>query len=132
MFKIRFRKVERKVDLDEMARVGSFDKFDIFVRTNDSGKIPHFHIVDSNTMGDNFHSCVKILSPEYFVHEGKEDKLNSDQRKDLVKFLSKNSDEIEPFNKFSNWLILVFMWNKNNSDVKVNPTIDMPDYTKLK
>ena len=37
----------------EMARVGDMDnKLAIYIRSNDPGNIPHFHIVDQATLGD--------------------------------------------------------------------------------
>ena len=64
----------------EMARVGDMDsKLAIYIRSNDPGNIPHFHIVDQVTMGDKFHTCIKIETAEYFHHTGKEDILNAVQ-----------------------------------------------------
>ena len=54
----------------EMAQIGTFNKYTIIVWTNDSGNIPHFHIVDSSTRGEEFHTCIKIEKPEYFHHSG--------------------------------------------------------------
>ena len=64
--------------LTEMAAIGNINsKLCIYVRMNDPGKIPHFHIVDQSTLGLVFHTCVKIKVAEYFHHTGKEDVLNS-------------------------------------------------------
>ena len=44
----------------EMAQIGNINKtLVIYVRSNDPGNIPHFHIVDKTTLGDKFHTCIK-------------------------------------------------------------------------
>lgn len=111
----------------EMAQIGTFNKYTIIVWTNDSGNIPHFHIVDSSTRGEEFHTCIKIEKPEYFHHTGKEDVLNSKERKQLLDFLN-YSNELG----VSNWRYLLLSWNTNNSTKKVNMNIQMPDYTNIK
>ena len=114
--------------LMEMANIGSIDnKLVAIIRMNDPGNIPHFHIVDKATLGRNFHTCIKIETPEYFHHEGKEDVLNSKQRKNLNDFL-KNKNELG----VTNWKYLVTTWNINNSNKNVDKDIIQPDYTKLK
>ena len=73
--------------LMEMASIGDLDnKLTIIIRMNDPGNIPHFHIVDKQTLGNKFHTCIKIETAEYFHHTGKEDVLNSKQRKLLVNY----------------------------------------------
>lgn len=114
--------------LIEMANIGSIDnKLVAIIRMNDPGNIPHFHIVDKATLGRDFHTCIKIEAPEYFHHEGKEDVLNSKQRKNLNDFL-KNKNELG----VTNWRYLVTTWNINNSNKNVDKDIVQPDYTKLK
>jgi hypothetical protein len=111
----------------EMAQIGTFNKYTIIVWTNDSVNIPHFHIVDSSTRGEEFHTCIKIEKAEYFHHSGKEGVLNSKQRKSLVDFLKKHFDE-----DTSNWEYLIMTWNANNSNMKLSKKIQMPDYTNIK
>lgn len=114
--------------LMEMASIGDIDsKLTIIIRMNDPGNIPHFHIVDKTTLGSKFHTCIKIETAEYFHHTGKEDTLNSKQRKMLVNYLSSKNRRGD-----LNWEYLVTTWNYNNSSVLVDENIPMPDYTKLK
>lgn len=114
--------------LMEMANIGSIDNMLVaIIRMNDPGNIPHFHIVDKATLGRDFHTCVKIETPEYFHHEGKEGVLNSKQRKNLNDFL-KNKNDLG----VTNWKYLVTTWNINNSNKNVDKDIEQPDYTKLK
>ena len=112
----------------EMAQIGGIDNNLVaYVRSNDPGNIPHFHIVDKSTLGSKFHTCVKIESPEYFHHTGKEGVLNSKQRKSLVNFLN----SLTPL-EISHWEFLLLTWNTNNSNKKLRMDLPMPDYTKLK
>lgn len=112
----------------EMAQIGNINKtLVIYVRSNDPGNIPHFHIVDKTTLGNKFHTCIKIETSEYFHHTGKEDVLNSKERKQLLDFLN-YSNELG----VSNWRYLLLSWNTNNSTKKVNMNIQMPDYTNIK
>ena len=111
----------------EMATIGNMDNtLCIIIRMNYAGNIPHFHIMDRSTLGSKFHTCIKIETPEYFHHTGKEDILNSKQRKSLVEFLKSSH------RKGTKWEMLVDLWNINNSTMIVDDNIDMPDYTKLK
>lgn len=112
-----------------MARVGFIaDEYEVYIHTDDPGNIPHFNIWDAETRGQKFHTCIRIESPEYFHHTGKEDYLNSSMRKELVRFL-KSKSKNKRFS--SNWEYLVSMWNDNNSKMNVPEDIPMPDYTKL-
>ena len=112
----------------EMATIGNMDNtLCIIIRMNDAGNIPHFHIMDRSTLGSKFHTCIKIETPEYFHHTGKEDILNSKQRKSLVDFLKNTFDE-----DTSNWEYLIMTWNANNSNKKLSKKMPMPDYTNIK
>lgn len=119
----------RESMLLEMARVGFIDdEYEVYIHTDDPGNIPHFHIWDAETRGQKFHTCIRIESPEYFHHTGKEAYLNSSMRKELVSFL-KSKSKNKRFS--SNWEYLVSMWNDNNSKINVPEDITMPYYTKL-
>ena len=119
----------RESMLLEMARVGFVDdKYEVYVHTDDPGNIPHFHMWDAETRGQKFHTCIKIESPEYFHHTGKEDVLNNRLKKDLIKFLNGKSKN----NRFStNWEYLLSMWNDNNSKRNVPEDIPIPNYLLL-
>ena len=111
----------------EMAKVGPLnDELVIYIWTNDGGNIPHFHIVDKATMGNEFHTCVKIMSAEYFHHTGKEDVLNSKQKKALMKFFTMSDKWGDNY-----WDIVLQEWNRNSSKIEVDRNLPTPDYTKL-
>ena len=111
----------------EMAKVGPLnDELVIYIWTNDGGNIPHFHIVDKATMGNEFHTCVKIMSAEYFHHTGKEDVLNSKQKKALMKFFTMSDKWGDNY-----WDIVLQEWNRNSSKIEVDRNLPTPNYTKL-
>lgn len=121
-------KILKEEQLFEMARIGKYETFDVYVHTDDSGKIPHFHIWDCSTRGQNFHTCIRIDEPKYFHHTGKEDVLKNKEIKKLIDFLQ-SKPKNGKFN--SNWELLVYMWNLNNSDVEISENSIMPNYMLL-
>ena len=125
---MKFKRLNEEL-LQEMARIGYLDGYEIYIDTDDSGNIPHFHIWDRSSKGEKFHTCIQIKEPEYFHHTGKEDTLNSKQKKDLYNLLQL------PYRKNINitlWQHLIMSWNDNNSNILVDENQEMPDYTKLK
>jgi hypothetical protein len=115
-----------------MARVGYIGELEVYVNTNDAGNIPHFRLRDSDDW-DKFHTCIKILSPEYFLHEGKEDILNSKQRKELQEFMESKVSVKRYTNKFqNNWELVCFLWDMNNSNISIPDNAEMPNYLELK
>lgn len=108
----------------ETARVGEIDdNYEIYVNTNDIGNIPHFHLRDKGTMGNEFHTCIEIQRNHYFHHNAKEDFLTIKMRKNLMKFLESNDEYGE-----TNWIVLIKEWNRNNPNAKVNISTQMPNY----
>lgn len=127
-----FKALQQLSELEEMATIGrTTDNYEIIVFTNDPGKIPHFHYRDASTRGSVFHTCIRLDKPDYFLHEGKTDKLNAKQKKELIKFLNANANKGKYFSG-TNWNYLVAMWNnENNSDVYIDEDTIMPDYKQL-
>lgn len=115
--------------LDEMARVGFVDDFEVIVYTDDPGNIPHVHIIDTATRGEKFSSCVKLEVAEYFPHGGKyKDKFNAKERKAFDKFMRSKPRN----NRYAtNYEYACAMWNDNNSKRNVDETREQLDYTKL-
>ena len=114
--------LERRELLDEMARVGYMGKkkeFEIYVRTDDPGRIPHFHVRDSSTQGKEFEACVELKTNRYFSHGKYNDKLNTSQRKQLAQFME-SPNEYFP----NNYMATIYAWNTNNSSEKVEPAKD--------
>lgn len=118
----------------EMARVGYFfrDKFEVYIHTDDPGNEPHFHVRDSATQRNEFHTCIKIKTNEYFHHTGKEDVLNSQMRKALVEFLQKEpAKKSKKIQFLTNWDKVLYEWNENNSSVEVDEDQLMPNYLSI-
>nr|DAZ19335.1 MAG TPA: hypothetical protein [Caudoviricetes sp.] len=118
-------------DITGMARAGfTKDNYEIYVNTDDGGNIPHFHYRLKSDL-NKFHTCIRLDSPEYFHHNGKEDVLNSSQKKNLQKFLSSSVTLSRYKGKFeNNFELLCFLWDINNSNVQSDDW-DLPDYTTL-
>lgn len=116
-------------DILGMARVGfTSDRFEIYVNTNDGGKIPHFHYRNA-TDWNKFHTCIRIDKAEYFIHDGKEDILNTRQLRNLYRFLKSDVVISRYKNKFkNNYELICFLWDLNNSDIQLPEDIQMPDY----
>lgn len=131
-FSFAFEDEDKEKVLNEMAHVGDINnELELWIRTNDPGHIPHFHIWDKNTDGNLFHTCLKLEIPEYFHHTGKEDVLNAHQRRDLMDFLKAEPKNSKFTNFKTNWEKVVFQWNENNSKHTVDDEMPMPDYSKI-
>lgn len=121
-------------NLLEMAKVGiTDDSYEVYIYSHDPGNIPHFHYVDSASLGKDrkkgFHTCIRIDSAEYFHHGDKTDMLSKKQKKELVKFLQAPSR-----NKRyrDHWEQVLSLWNDNSSTIEIDENLPMPDYNNLK
>ena len=124
--------IKEKQDIYGMARAGFIGELEVYVNTNDAGNIPHFHLRNSVNW-DKFHSCIRIDKAEYFLHEGKEDKLNSSQRKELQDFMKSKVSINKYADKFkNNWELVCFLWDINNSDISIPEELEMPNYLELR
>lgn len=136
-FEIETDSNAQKSDIEGMSRVGYLltqgKTLEIYVNTNDPGKIPHFHIRDKDNWGD-FHTCVRIDKAEYFKHGTKCDSLNMKEKKALQEFMygdNKHRLYDEYGNRLNNWQYICMMWDDNNSDVEIAEETIQPDYTQL-
>lgn len=119
-------------NIEGMSRVGYTSGLEIYVNTDDGGNLPHFHMRDK-TDWNKFHTCILIEQPKYFLHEGKENILNSKQRKELVEFMESQPSLTKYAGKFAtNWELICFLWDMNNSAVNISDDATMPDYRQLK
>lgn len=124
-------------DIFGMSRVGKIqadgDTYEIYVNTDDSGKIPHFHFRNA-TDWKKFHTCIMIEAAQYFLHGNKQDVLNSKQKKELQQFMqATTAANIYDSNgqRVNNWQYVCILWDGNNSDTMVSPNAQQPDYQKL-
>ena len=120
----------------EMARigfipVGSTNSVEVYVHTNDSGKIPHFHIRKyGNNNQFEWETCVKFDSAEYFIHGHYNDKIPD---KKIIKELDKMLRTVDKKDRNNRtfWQKAIDAWNDNNSDVELPLNLEQPDYTTL-
>lgn len=126
------RKFTPNVGIEGMSRIGFFPnetkEFEVYVNTDDDGKIPHFHVGDANDW-DRFDCSIRYDSPEYYPHEGSRSKLNTKQIKALIAFLNEQS---RYYKGYSIWQLAIYSWNSNNSGIQLLDDLEMPDYRKLK
>lgn len=125
------KRLVRQHDIFGMARIGYVTNLELYVNTDDGGMIPHFHLRDK-TDWDKFHTCIQIEQPKYFLHEGKEDTLNSKQKKELQSFMESPVTLKSYADKFeNNWELVCFLWDSNNSSKMISEDAVQPDYTQL-
>ena len=79
---------------------------------------------------NEFHTCIKFDSPKYYHHIGNEDILNKKQLDNLIIFLSSKPLNTKHFK--SNWELLLFIWNTQNKNIKIDDKLKMPNYNRLK
>lgn len=123
-------------DILEMARVGfipvgSNKTIEVYVHTDDPGKVPHFHVRKYGKDGRfDWETCIRYDSPEYFFHGKYKDKLPdrkiAKQLDTMLRTINTKSRSKSTF-----WEECVDEWNRNNSDVQLDINIDQPDYTQL-
>ena len=122
----------KQKQLNEMARVGIMNNiYDVIVYTDDRGYIPHVHIIDRTTKGEEFNCCVRLEVNRYFKHGSHQDEFNSSQCKLFNDFMHQPCRSPKYRN---NYEFAVEMWNANNSNSYVQITEDengdiiMPNY----
>lgn len=128
-----------KEPLYEMARVGFISSgnkqttFDVFVRTDDPGNVPHVHIQSKNK---KFKTCIRLDTNKYFLHGEWRDIFNTKQCKLFNNFMRSYKDTSLGFN-ITIYEYAVAMWNDNNSKRKLSITKDkenniiIPDYSSI-
>ena len=119
------------------SKCGEFGDYYIYVNSDDSGNIPHFHMKDTNTDGKKFHTCIQLTKNNYFLHEGKTKVISSSKiRKELCKLLKskptkipKEIQHIKPLPK-TVWEMMCYLWNTSYRSQYINlKTTKIPDYT---
>ena len=126
---------DHREPLLEMARVGYINgQFEVYVHTDDGGHIPHVHIRDKATRGQQFETCVELKRSRYFLHGKYKDVMSGYMTKQFADFMKSQSHNSKYQN---NYEYAVDMWNDNNSIEKVIPQYDsngriiMPDYRTI-
>lgn len=120
--------VEKRQRLYEMARVGIFGAYKIYVYGGERD-VAHFHFLSKQTGAEG---CIKILTNEYYKHGGHNAVLNAKERKELVIFLK------APYEKnrsMTNYQAICVFWEACNENYLLpgDPLkIKMPDYENMK
>lgn len=90
---------------------------------NEEGEAePHFHI----KLIDGVNVAIYFYKAEYLQPFSRP--LTDEEVKIIFKYLNSRCN-IEPFR--TNWEYLIFAWNNQNDNRKINNETVMPDYTKL-
>lgn len=101
--------------LQEIARIGFMTpKLEVYIQTDDLGKIPHFHI---RNLQESFETCIEIKSNNYFLHGDYTGKLNNEEETILNAFVRSVPKDDDVFK--TNYESIVYEWNKNNSKNKI-------------
>lgn len=129
-----------KEPLYEMARVGFISSgnkqttFDVFVRTDDPGNVPHVHIQSKNK---KFKTCIRLDTNKYFLHGEWRDMFNTKQCKLFNNFMRSTCNDISRYENATMYEFAIDMWNKNNSKRKIdikrdnNNNVIIPDYNSI-
>lgn len=99
--------------IEGCSRIG-FTKngFEIYVNTDDSIKVPHFHVRIQSEGIIFYHFCLSIKDFDYVFHSD-EDTIPLDSKiKEIVEFLK----EKNKYTNMTNWELLIHTWNQQNND----------------
>ena len=112
---------------DDKLKLKKAGKCNVLVYSGE-GPIPHFHI-----KGDNFETCIKIYSAEFFAHANYHYELSKANCEKLNEWLKQDNILINP--NETNWEVVKRMWKRNNPDSNYkNPSKEcdeQPDYSKM-
>lgn len=126
-------KIKNDEYLLEMARIGflpNFGDIEIYVHTDDSANVPHFHIRKRGNKGVEWECCVKYEECTYFSHSNYAGKLPDEKHaKDLDSFF-KMKDQTS-FGNQTYWQTAIIEWNRNNSSIVLPLDLKQPNYSKL-
>ena len=111
--------------------VGASETAEVYVHTDDAGKVPHFHVRGYHAGGKGFdwEACVKYLSAEYFFHGYDRAEIPSGANisgKNLNRFFDAKKPDGRTY-----WEIAVNAWNDNNSGMELPSDNQHPDYSEL-
>jgi hypothetical protein len=126
-----------RLPLDESAdtsRVGMMDTYDVVVYTDDVCQIPHLHVIDKATRGQEFDSRISLNQASYVLQNGHSDKLDAPICVRFNQFMHEPSRNVHYRN---NYEAAVNLWNDNNEDSHIplleteESEIIIPNYASL-
>ena len=124
---------------EEIARIGYFgrqNKYEVYVKTDDWGYLPHVHIRSVETKGHKFESCVQLKDNSYFLHGQYGDVMTPAMQRSFEEFMHQ---EIHHGRfKGTMYEFAVMMWNFNNASETFEAQYDdennvvIPNYSNMK
>lgn len=127
-------KAYRNQNISAMARIGwipsnSINSIEVYVHTDDSGMIPHFHVRKYSKNGHpEWETCIKFDSAEYYLHGRYKDRLP----KGVAYEMNKMFKEVNPKRRgLTFWQSAIDDWNNNNSSIQLDQDLEQPDYCEL-
>lgn len=125
----------------DMAHIGNFgsDNLELYINSREGDNVPHFHVLDHTSKGEEIETCVQIRENRYFHHGRHQGTLNAKQRDALMAFMQSKPKTNKPqFNKFDTYYELIaYLWELfyPNSDTEIKYDKDgnviIPDYTNI-
>lgn len=86
-------------------------------------RVPHMHF-----KSDSLDGCIKLCSPEYYIHENHTSTLSDE---DVILLYNKLQEPTE-YLEISNYRFAIHEWNScGNNDTDIDYNTSIPDYTKL-
>ena len=114
----------------DFARIGDIDdNLEVSVGSRNGELLPHFHVWDKGTRGENFHVRIEIGRNAYFGYGRNDAVLDFRQRKMLVDFLNRKPQRTDAFS--SHWDAILTLWNLSDSAIVVDETLPTPDYSTI-
>jgi hypothetical protein len=109
-------------------RVGKKGILIVAMGANEDRGEAHFHIFRNKNDWKAWKNgaCLLFKENKYFDHANNRETLTRDEMKTLVECLkSKPADDL-PGDTY--WQFLIYLWNQNNYDFRINIDTPMPDY----
>ena len=102
--------------------------FELYKGGNEGENVPHFHIYNNEDFKSSkyFETCLRIDESEYFLHKPYHKRMNSKQKKLVLKFLK---TKVKWVNMYMDvWHHMRYQWNMK---FHVHIPNKMPDYSVL-
>jgi hypothetical protein len=118
----------------DMSRIGMMGAYDVVVYTDDVCQVPHLHVIDKATRGQEFDSRISLNRASYVLQDGHSDKLVASICARFNQFMREPSRNVHYRN---NYEAAVNLWNDNNGNSHISlceteeNEVIIPDYSSL-
>jgi hypothetical protein len=118
----------------DMSRIGMMGAYDVVVYTDDVCQVPHLHVIDKATRGQEFDSRISLNRASYVLQDGHSDKLGASICARFNQFMREPSRNVHYRN---NYEAAVNLWNDNNGNSHISlceteeNEVIIPDYSSL-